>query len=105
MRKEEVSGLKKIESSKKSRSFLLKLALVVFVVYILGMLINLQVQIRDQQEKYAQVQEEISQQKAENEAILNSLETDDEEYMEKVAREKLGYAKPGDQIFVNIAGN
>ena len=100
-----MSGLKKIESSKKSRSFLLKLALVVFVVYILGMLINLQVQIRDQQEKYAQVQEEISQQKAENEAILNSLETDDEEYMEKVAREKLGYAKPGDQIFVNIAGN
>ena len=97
--------MKKIQSSKKSRNFLLKIALCVFVVYVVGMLISLQAQISAKQQEYAQVQEDISSQQAENQEILDSLEQDDEEYIERVAREKLGYAKPGDQIFVNIAGN
>ena len=34
-----------------------------------------------------------------------ALEEDDPEYIEQIARDELGYVKPGEKIFVDISGN
>ena len=97
--------MQKIKSSKKSRNLLLKIALCIFLAYVVGMLVNLQSQISNKKQEYSDLQTQILLQQAENEAISRSLEIDDEEYIEQYAREELDMAKQGDRIFVNIAGN
>lgn len=96
--------MEKVQSAKKPKNILLKIALFVFIVYIVGLLINVQAQIRDKRAAYNAVQEQIASEKANNERLLSVMETDDEEYIERIARERLGYAKPGDRVFVDISG-
>ena len=37
--------------------------------------------------------------------VLEDSENQSDEYIEQYVRKELGYAKPGERIFVNIAGN
>ncbi len=87
---------------KKKGSLILKIFAVAFCLYAFYKFAGIKTNIiaREKQiDDLSQRIEEQKQQNAELDHILNS-ETD-EEYMEKIAREKLGYAFAGERIFVN----
>ena len=99
----------KVFKRKKQRgSLLLKLAIFAFVAYIVFALVNQQVQINEKSQELADLQEQVETQKIKNEDMKHALNADEEEtkeYIERVAREDLDYAKPGERVFVNIAGD
>ena len=67
-----------------------------------------QVQINEKSQELADLQEQVETQKIKNEDMKHALNADEEEtkeYIERVAREDLDYAKPGERVFVNIAGD
>ena len=37
--------------------------------------------------------------------VVNSTDKESQEYIEKIARENLDFAKEGERVFVNISGN
>ena len=76
-----------VKTRKQKSSFLLRIAIFAFSIYILAALVNQQVQI-------AQIRH-----------VLEDSENQSDEYIEQYVRRELGYAKPGERIFVNIAGN
>ena len=100
--------IKDIKRKKQRGSLLLKLAIFAFAAYIVFALVNQQVQINEKSQELADLQEQVETQKIKNEDMKHALNADEEEtkeYIERVAREDLDYAKPGERVFVNIAGD
>lgn len=84
----------------KRSSVLMTLLLLVMVVYSTVTLVNLQAQLREKEIEEEELSTQIALEKQENMRIqqdINLLNT--EAGVEKVARENLGYAKPGEKIF------
>ena len=90
---------------KKNRvSGLAKTATAVFAVYAAFTLVSLQLQIAEKKEEQALLQAQIEEQElrnAEIKALLESENSDD--YVARIAREKLGYISPGERVFVDIS--
>lgn len=90
---------------KRRKSLILKIAILSFAVYIAATLIYQAVQIRESNNRLAQVKSQLASQQAENEKIKALLSESDEEFMESVARDELGYSKPNERIYVDASGN
>lgn len=84
-------------------SFFLSLGLVLAAGYFVISLIGAQLQIKDREKKAAEVSVQYEQQLAENERLQSVVDGGDEDgYMERVAREKLGYVMPDEKVYYNI---
>lgn len=78
----------------------------VFIAYLGITLVNQQIRISREQSGILSIKNQISTQKAQNEQIKRLITTaNDNKFIEDVARDKLDYAKPGEQVFVNTPGN
>ena len=92
----------------KRRGGLSRLLVPCFVLlkgtYLLWSLIYNQVQISSKQQELEYVRAQVAEQKAENEELNRQLEASDEEIIEQVARDELGYAKPNERVFVDMSG-
>ena len=100
--------MKVIKQKKQKGSFLLRTAIFSFAVYFIVALVNQQVQISQKREELALINQQIQIQEIKNEDIKHALSTgtsQNSDYIERVARENLHFAKPGERVFVNIAGN
>mgnify|MGYP004611741625 FL=1 len=97
-----------IKKRKKKRTIILKLTLLVFIGYVIFTFINQQIQINQKKAEYEQKIQEVAVQNVKNEemsSVVNSTEEESQEYIEKIARENLDFAKEGERVFVNISGN
>lgn len=100
--------MKVVKQKKRKKSILLRLAVLAFVAYIVVTLVNQQVQISEKKAQLQSMNEQIRVQEIQNEdlkRVVNAGEGENEDYIERVAREGLDYAKPGERVFINIAGN
>ena len=81
---------------KKRVGLATKIFVAIFAVYAAFTLVSLQIQISAKREEQAALQAQIEEQSlrnAEIEALLNS--EDNDEYIARIARDKLGYVSPG----------
>jgi cell division protein DivIC len=81
------------------------LAVFAFIIYIAVTLINLQFQISKGKATLGSVTAQVSEQQGKNAEIERFLSENDSQYKESIARDKLGYAKPDERIFVNVSGS
>ena len=71
---------------------------------VVNMVLN-QVEIRTKREQLQTVEQQLEIQQAQNEELQRILESgSDQELIERVARDKLGYAKPNERVFVDATG-
>ncbi len=62
--------------------------------------------IKDRKNKVDELNAQYEQQVAENERLQDVIDNSDKDsYIERVAREKLGYVKPGEKVYYNITPN
>lgn len=97
-----------LKAKKEKKSILLRFAIFVFAIYIAVALVNQQMQISERKRQLAELKQQIQIQEIKNEDIKHGLSSGSgvsDEYIERVVREGLDYAKPGERVFVNIAGN
>ena len=97
-----------IKGRKRKNSFLLKIVLLIFVGYVVFTFVNQQMQINQKKVEYEQKVQEVAVQNIKNEEmskVVNSTDKESQEYIEKIARENLDFAKEGERDFVNISGN
>lgn len=92
---------RKSENPRRKGKFL-KLAVLCFAVYAAYAMVTQQAQIKERGEELAAVEEEIAQQEQENKKAERLLTLgDDEEYIERIAKEKLGYAYPNEHVYID----
>jgi hypothetical protein len=75
---------------------LISFGLVMVCLYFAYMILSLQIEIYKARQIDEELHRQINEQQLENDEIMRLLGHDEEEYMERVAREK-GYADPDDE--------
>ncbi len=79
--------------------------LLCIIAYFSFVLITTQISISQKERELEKVTAEVSAQVAVNAELAQIVESDDEAaYMERIARDKLGYALPGERFFVDMSG-
>lgn len=106
--------MKKIKEAKKDnknitkKGIIIKVAVVAFVIYMCVVMINQQVQIKEKKIQLAALNSQIDVQEIQNKQLNQVLSSDEEqtkEYIEKIAREELGLAKPGEKVYIGVSGS
>lgn len=81
---------------------ILKIAILCFALYVSYSMVTQQAQIRERDEELAAVKAMIVQQEQKNKKAQRLLTLgDDEEYIERIAKEKLGYAYPNEHVYID----
>ena len=89
----------------KRKSILLRILLLVFSVYIIISLTNLQIQLIERKRELKSGEALLAAKELKTEELLRLLDSGTEaELIEKAARERLGYVYPDEQVFVDLSG-
>ena len=105
------NGPRMVEKPKRKRTLrnvLLCLAAIGFVFYAVITIINQSVKIAEKKAELSELQQHINVVEIESnylEKVRNFKGAEKNEYMEKIAKEELGYVSNGERIFINVAGD
>lgn len=96
-----MAGKKRTENKPRPKAGLLtKVVIVVLLVAIGWQLYDLRGQLQDAQEEKADYQQQVEEQQRKNDALAADIEEGPtEEKIEEIARNELGYVKPGEYVF------
>ncbi len=100
--------MEEVKVRKKRGSFLLKVAIFVFAVFLVVMLVVQGTSIGAKRAELAALEKEIEEQRLVNDGLRYELENEaagSDEYAERIARRELGYVYPGERVFYNVGGN
>ncbi len=93
---------------KKKKGFsvlALRAGLVLLCVYLCVSLVFAQIDIVAKRKQLENLEQQVAAQEAANKELERMRDSSDESaYMERIAREKLGYAMPGEHIYVDMSG-
>ena len=104
------TGPKEVKKPKKkhrARYILLYIAAIGFVFYAVITIINQNVTISEKRAKLSDLHQHINVVEIEANYLkkVQALKGDErDKYMEKIAKEDLGYVSDGERIFINVAG-
>lgn len=73
-------------------------------IYLVVAVISVRWRLHQQEQKLEAVEAEIAVARQENDELVRILNGSDEEIIERIAREKLGYAAVGERVFEDIYG-
>lgn len=93
---------------KKKKFILIYLAVIGFVFYAVVTIINQNVKIADKQSELEKLQQQIKVVEIQTGYLKNVQEYKGQElndYIEKRAKDDLGYVSEGERIFINVAGD
>lgn len=93
---------------KKKKYILLYLAIIGFAFYAVITIINQNVQIADKKAELKDLQQQINVVEIQTQYLKKVQEYKGDElseYIEKIAKENLGYVSEGERIFINVAGD
>ncbi len=84
--------------------FIRRMLVCLLFVYMLSLLISQQFKFAKLKEQNIQVDAQIAAAQEEQKNLSSELETiDQEDYLRRVIREKLGFTKPNEKVFVGIS--
>ena len=85
--------------------FFLRAGLVLIGGYLVAGLVFNQVDMAAKQKELQDLENQLEQQRQQNDELERVLESgSDQEIIERVARDKLGYAKPNERVFIDVTG-
>lgn len=88
------------QKKKKTYSTILTVAFAALVCYFVIALISLQSDIKEQKEQIADINAQADAQSADNRELDNLLNDSDlDSYVERIAREELGYVFPDERVY------
>ena len=87
-----------------NKSFILTLATFALLGYFVISVVSLQFQIRDKTQEVEAARQTLASAQAENEELKElAREEDEKTYMERIARDVLGYVLPGESVYYDVS--
>ncbi len=88
---------------KQTRSFILTLGIILLVGYFVITIVGNVLSYKERQGELEQKNSAYETQIEENERLQEILDSEDKgDYIEKIAREKLGFIMPGEKVFYDV---
>lgn len=106
-KKNSKNNRKKQNENKRLIGTLLSAVIILFAFYVVFTLVHQQVEIADKKAQLEELNNQILIQEVKNDEMKQVNEYDDSEndaYIERVAREEFDYSKKGERVFINVAG-
>ena len=100
--------VKPVKKKRKKRYILLYLAAIGFAFYAVITIINQNVKIAEKKAELSELEQQINVVEIQSqylEKVRGYEGKQRSEYMEKIAKEDLGYVGEGERIFINVAGD
>lgn len=100
--------VKPVKKKRKKRYILLYLAAIGFAFYAVITIINQNVKIAEKKAELSELEQQINVVEIQSqylEKVRGYEGKQRDEYMEKIAKENLGYVGEGERIFINVAGD
>lgn len=93
----------KIRKRKKPLNVIAKIGIFVFIAITCVRLISLQASIAAKKRELAAIEQKVEQQTNDNKEIQEALDAGlEDDYIIKIARERLGYILPNERVYVDI---
>lgn len=87
-----------------NKSFILTLATIAIVGYFVISLVSLQFQISEKTKEVETAKQTLASAQAENAELKELAQEEDEKtYMERIARDVLGYVLPGESVYYDVS--
>lgn len=101
-----VSGSEGGEAMERRRrmrpAVMLRMVILVFCLFFAVQLVSLQLQVTDLRAQSEELDDEISRKQLANKELEESqLDSDSDEAIAKIARDVLGYASPGEKVYID----
>lgn len=94
------------KSGKRSKNIFFKVSVAFFALYLIVALVKLQGDIAVRRAELEVIQLANREQRTANNELERILAEDSqEEYIERIAREKLGFAYPEEQVIIDVSGS
>ncbi len=94
------------EKKKRKHSFIVSFCIIALCAYFAISLITIHKDIKETKAEIADVNSSYNEQVAENDRLKRLVDGGEiDEYVEKVARDELGYVKPGEHIYYDVSVN
>lgn len=88
------------------KSLMLRLCIFAFVVYAVVLLIDMQIDIANRNRQLNELAQRVETQRISNKELERQLAMGmDQEHIERVARERLGFIAPDETVFVDVSGS
>ncbi|MBD8960806.1 MAG: septum formation initiator family protein [Ruminococcaceae bacterium] len=104
--KQRIEVTEMAEKKKRKRSFIVSFCIIALCAYFAISLITIHRNIKETKAEIADVKASYNEQVAENNRIKKRIGGGEiDEYVEKVARDELGYVKPGEHVYYDVSVN
>lgn len=81
---------------------LIRMVILVFCLFFAAQLVSLQLQVTDLRAQSEKLDDEISRKQLANKELEESqLDSDSDEAIARIARDVLGYASPGEKVYID----
>lgn len=95
---------KNSKAKKRNTSFLLTLATIAILGYLVISMFSLQFQISEKTKEVEAAKQNLASVEAENKELKElAREEDEKTYMERIARDVLGYVLPGESVYYDVS--
>ena len=91
--------------AKAKKNTLLRVSVILFLLYVVISLVQIQGSIQKNREQLAALEQQNEEQRIAKELERILSDGTEEEYIERIAREQLGFAYPEEQVLVDISGS
>ena len=90
----------------RKRNILLRILLPIFAVYAVVVLVDRQMMLTERRQERDELLVQYERQRIDNKELERQLAAGlDEEYVERFARDYLGYVSPDERMFIDISGS
>ena len=104
--KRQVYAERKRKQKKGFSALAVRIGLVCVCIYLCVSLVFAQIDIVSKRQQLENLTQQVAAQEAANTELQRTLDSGDEAaYMERIARDKLGYVLPGEHIYVDMSGD
>lgn len=94
---------KKSNKKEQKLSFVLLVVFLFFAGYLAISFVSVRMNINQREKQIVELKSQLEQQQAENSQLQAVIDGgDQEEYIERIARDKLGYVLPGEKVYYNV---
>ena len=100
-----LTAILKLREYRVKKNDMVMLAAIIAMLIMAVIVLQSFLSISDKKAEYNELDAKCSEQVLINAEMASLLEESDEEYIERVAREKLDMVYPGERVFINSSGN
>ena len=97
---------KTLQSKPRRGSLILRICIFAFVVYAMVHLIDMQISTVSRRRQLVELEQRVEAQRIANRELERQLAQGmDEQYIERIARDRLGFIAPGETVYIDISGS